>query len=188
MKKIVTAIASLAAFCAAQGEPATYAIDPLHTFVTYEALHLGTSTSRGRFGKSTGSIQFDRAGKTGKVDISVDIVSLSTGVPSLDKHLQAADFFNVETFPNARFVGDKFSFDGDKLVGIGGDLTLLGKTLPVTLRATQFNCYAHPFYKREACGGDFETTIERSRWGMGGLTNIASDKIRLLIQVESLKQ
>jgi polyisoprenoid-binding protein YceI len=188
MKKIATALACLATVCSARAEPTTYAVDPLHTFVTYEALHLGTSTSRGRFGKSTGSVQFDRTGKTGKVELTLDVAAISSGVPMLDKELQGPDFFNVQEFPSARFVGDGFSFDGDRLVSVAGALTMLGKTLPVTLTAHQFNCYMHPFYKREACGGDFETTIERSCWGMGRLTQIASDKVRLLIQVESLKQ
>ena len=47
----------------------TYAIDPTHTFVTFEIGHFGTSTNRGRWDKKEGTVQFDRAGRTGKVDI-----------------------------------------------------------------------------------------------------------------------
>ncbi len=70
-----------------------------------------------------------------------------------------------------------------------GTLTLLGKTLPVTLRAAQFNCYQNPMFKREVCGGDFETTLQRSQWGMGwGLNMGMPDTVRLLVQVEAVKQ
>jgi polyisoprenoid-binding protein YceI len=66
---------------------------------------------------------------------------------------------------------------------------LLGKTHPVTLKATNFNCYMNPMLKREVCGGDFETTIVRSQWGMGwGLNMGMPDNVRLVVQVEAIKQ
>jgi polyisoprenoid-binding protein YceI len=72
---------------------------------------------------------------------------------------------------------------------VAGTLTLLGKTLPVTLKATQFNCYLNPMFKREVCGGDFEATIQRSQWGMGwGLNMGVPDNVRLLVQVEAIRQ
>ncbi|MDP3223787.1 MAG: polyisoprenoid-binding protein, partial [Rubrivivax sp.] len=63
------------------------------------------------------------------------------------------------------------------------------KSNPVTLKASNFNCYNNPMFKREVCGGDFETTIQRSQWGLGyGLPVVAPDNVRLLIQVEAIKQ
>ena len=59
----------------------------------------------------------------------------------LDKHLQSADFFDAAKFPSAKFVGDKFVFNGDKVSEVAGTLTLRGKTMPVTLKASNFNCY-----------------------------------------------
>jgi polyisoprenoid-binding protein YceI len=65
---------------------------------------------------------------------------------------------------------------------------LRGVARPVTLTATRFNCYDNPILKREVCGGDFEATIQRSQFGMTyGLPGIP-DNIRLLIQVEAVKQ
>ena len=46
MKKTLVAAATLLA-SAVSAEPATFAIDPLHTIVTFEAVHFGTSTQRG---------------------------------------------------------------------------------------------------------------------------------------------
>jgi polyisoprenoid-binding protein YceI len=167
----------------------TYAIDPTHTFVIYEIGHFGTSTNRGRFDKKEGTVQFDRAAKTGKVEISFDLSGISTGVAALDKHLQGSDFFDIAKFPSARFVGDKFVFNGDKVVEASGMLTLRDKTAPVTLKASNFNCYTNPLFKREVCGGDFETTLKRSQWGMSwGLNMGFPDEVRLLIQVEAIKQ
>lgn len=181
----------LAALLAAAGlaHANTYSIDPTHTFVTFEASHFGTSTLRGRFDRKEGSVSFDKAAKTGKADITIDLASVSTGVAPLDTHLKSKDFFNAAETPTAKFVGETFSFSGEKVTEIAGSLTLLGKTLPVTLKATNFNCYTNPLFKREVCGGDFETTIARSQWGMNyGLNFGLPDSIRLLVQVEAVKQ
>lgn len=190
MTKTLLATALLAAAGFAQAQSATYSIDPTHTFVNFEANHFGTSTLRGRFDRKEGTVQFDRAGKSGKAEITIDIASVSTGVGPLDGHLKSKDFFDATTNPSAKFVSDKFSFNGDKVTEVSGTLTMLGKSNPVTLKATNFNCYQNPILKREVCGGDFETTIKRSQWGMNyGIADYGlPDNIRLLIQIEAVKQ
>jgi len=173
----------------AQAESATYAIDPTHTFVTFEINHFGASVNRGRFDKKEGTVQFDRAGKAGKVEISFDATSINSGTPAFDKHLQSADLFNAAQHPKITFVSDKFSFNGDKVSEVSGQLTLLGKTGPVTLKANQFNCYQSPMLKREVCGGDFEATIDRTQWGMNyGVDWGFAKNVRLVVQVEAVKQ
>lgn len=191
MRKTIFALAAAATLAAGavHAESATYAIDPTHTFVTFEISHFGASTNRGRFDKKTGSVEFDRAGKTGKVDLTIDASSVNSGTPQFDKHLKSADIFNAEAHPQIRFVSDKFTFDGDKVSEVAGQLTLLGQTHPVTLKATQFNCYQSPMLKREVCGGDFETTIDRSQWGLNYGVNFGFTKnVRLVVQVEAIKQ
>jgi polyisoprenoid-binding protein YceI len=188
MKNALLLTALLAAASAAQAQAATYTIDPTHTQVFFEAKHFGVSTNRGRWVQKDGTVTFDKAAKTGKVDLTIDMASVSTGIGPFDGHLKSKDFFAVEEFPTARFVSDKFVFNGDKVTSVNGELTLRGKTLPVTLNATSFGCYENPRLKREVCGGDFETTIQRSQWGMTyGLPGIP-DNVRLLIQVEAIKQ
>ena len=174
---------------AAQAEPVTYNIDPEHTWVIYEVLHFGTSTNRGRFGVKQGTVQIDRAAKSGKADITADMTAPQTGVPSLDQHLRTNNFFSASEFPTGKFVADKFEFDGDKVASLAGQLTLRGKTHPVTLKAVRFNCYQNPILKREVCGGDFEATVKRSLWGINwGLELGFPDDVRLLVQVEAIRQ
>ena len=153
---LATAAVAVLSSGVAQAEPATYAIDPSHTFATFQISHFGASVNRGRFDKKEGTVQFDRAGKSGKVDVSFDTSSINTGTPAFDKHIKSADMFNSEQHPTMRFVSDKFVFDGDKVSSVEGQLTMLGKTQPLTLKANQFNCYQSPMLKREVCGGDFE--------------------------------
>ncbi len=188
MKKPLVFAAILMGTGIAQAQAVTYAIDPSHTFVNFEVLHRGTSTVRGRFEKKEGSVSFDRAGKTGKAEITIDMKSVSTGVAALDKHLASADFFDVERHPTAKFVSDKFSFGGDRVAEVSGTLTLRGKSQPIALKASNFNCYDSPMLKREVCGGDFETMMVRSTYGiMYGLPG-TPDNVRILIQIEAIKQ
>ena len=187
---LVAAVAVCATFCVtARAENVTYVLDPSFTQVTFEVLHLGTSTLRGRFNRIEGHVTLDRAARSGNVSVTIDTTSISTGTAPFDGHLKSKDFFDVASFPTARFVGDKFTFDGDKITAVSGTLTLLGKTQPVTLKASRFNCYTSPMLKREVCGGDFETTLQRSQFGMAwGLQMGAPDDVRLLVQVEAIKQ
>ncbi|KPF68040.1 hypothetical protein IP84_11390 [beta proteobacterium AAP99] len=191
MKLLAAGLVAAAAFATsldASAQAVTYSVEPTHTFVTWEAKHFGTSTSRGRFDKKDGSITIDRTAKTGRAEITIQTASMNTGVAPFDKHLTSKDFFNSEQFPTAVFKGEKFTFEGDKVTAVEGTLTLLGKTNPVTLKATGFNCYQNPFFKREVCGGDFEATVKRSLYGMTyGLPGIPDD-IRLLIQIEAVRQ
>ena len=172
-----------------QAQSATYAVDPTHTFATFEISHFGASVNRGRFDKKEGTIQLDKAAKTGKVELTIDMTSINTGTAPFDKHLQSADIFDAAKYPTAKFVGDKFTFDGDKVVSVAGDLTIKGKTQPVTFKANQFACYQSPMLKREVCGGDFETTIDRTQWGMNyGVEWGFPKNVRLVVQIEAVKQ
>jgi polyisoprenoid-binding protein YceI len=182
------ALAGAGFVASAQAAPVVFKADPTHTFVTYETIHKGMSTNRGRFDKTEATITLDRAKKTGSVSVSIDPASVSTGVAAMDKHLQGADFFNIAKFPTVTFTGDQFTFDAKGQVSsVSGQLTMLGKALPVTLKAERFACASNPVSQQETCGGDFSTTIKRDQWGMSYALQYPgmSPDVRLVIQVEA---
>ena len=189
MNRLIAAAACAATLTAAQADGGNYAIDPTHTFVSVEVMHFGTSTQRVRFDRKEGAVQFDRASRSGRVEITIDMASVNSGVAPFDSHLRSKDVLDVAEHPTARFVGSRFSFTGDKVTEVAGTLTMRGRTHPVALKATRFNCYLNPIFKREVCGGDFEAVIQRSLWGVDhGLPAVAPDNVRLLVQVEAIKQ
>lgn len=189
MLKVLISALAVAGAVQAQAQTVTYATDPAHTFVTFEINHFGTSTNRGRFDRKAGVVRLDRTARTGSVELRIETASVNTGTPAFDKTLRGKDFFNSANHPSVRFVATDFSFDGDKVSQVSGQLTLLGKTHPVTLRATQFGCYENRVLRREVCGGDFETVIQRSHWGLNwGIAFGFADNVRLLIQVEAIAQ
>jgi len=167
---------------------ATYVIDPTHTFVIYEIGHYATSTNRGRFGIRSGTVRIDAGGSSGSIDITIDVASVSTGVDALDRHLQSREFFDVAAHPVARFAADRITFSNTKVTAAEGALTIKGVTRPMTLQGRRFNCYLSPELRRQVCGGDFETTVRRSEFGIDwGLGVGFDDEVRLLVQVEAVR-
>ena len=191
MKKLSLLVAALGFVAsAAHAESATYALDPSHSFASWEIPHFGTSTNRGRFNKTTGTVTIDKAAKTGSLDVTVDTTSLDTGTAAFTKHISSDEMLNVAAFPTSHLVASKFTFGADgKVTQIDGNLTLLGKTNPVVLKAQNYNCYMSPMVKREVCGGDFDSTIVRSQYGVSyGLNYGFPDSMKVVIQVEGVKQ
>ncbi|WP_313298336.1 YceI family protein [Diaphorobacter sp.] len=191
MRKMFFALAAVAIMTGtvAQAETATYAVDPTHTFATFEISHFGASVNRARFDKKEGTVELDKAAKTGKVELTLQIDSVNSGTAPFNKHLQSAEIFDAAKFPTAKFVGDKFTFDGDKVVSVAGNLTIKGVTQPVTFKANQFACYDSPMVKREVCGGDFETTIDRTAFGVDyGAAYGFPKNVRIVAQIEAIKQ
>ena len=166
----------------------TYTIDPVHSQPMFEARHMGFSQQRGSFAKSTGKITLDRAAKKGSVEIVIDTTSIRTYDPRLDEQMKSENFFNVAKYPTLTFKGNNVIFDGDRVVQVDGDLTLLGVTKPVSLKVANFVCGEHPTNKKPMCGAEATTTIMRSEWGMKyGLPKAVSDEIKLTIPIEAYK-
>jgi len=170
-------------------EPVNYRFDPTHTFVTFELLHFGTSTIRGRFGPLTGDAMLDRAQRRGRVQVEIDTATVSTGVAVLDARLKEADMLAVQAHPRAFLVAERFEFDeGGRVKSLRGELTLRGASLALELRALRFNCYTSPLLLVEVCGGDFEGSFLRSAAGITHSLPFVADTVRLLVQVEAIRQ
>lgn len=164
-----------------------YTIDPNHTWPMFEVNHLGFSTQRGRFDKSSGKITLDVAARQGSVDLVIETGSINMGFDKWNEHMKGGDFFNAVIFPSMRFTSDKFVFDGDKPVSAEGRLTLLGITKPVTLTISSFNCGSNPITHKAMCGANISTTIKRSDFGMKQFIPAVSDEVKIYSPVEAYK-
>lgn len=167
--------------------PESYTADPAHTYANFEVNHLGFSTARGMFTSTSGNIVLDRSARTGSIDITIDTASVYTGNAKRDEHLRGEDFFNVSQFPTMSFKSTKPRFHKDDLNGADGELTLLGKSRPVTLTVTSFACGQHPIAKKPVCGANAIATIKRSDWGMNAYVPAISDVVHLELQIEAFK-
>jgi len=183
----------LAAFLisAAFALPATaadsYTVDPAHTYPNFEINHLGFSTMHGRFGATNGKVVLDAMAKRGSIDITIDATSIDTGHAKRDTHLKSDEFFNVGKFATLTYKATKLNFNGDKLTGADGDLTLLGVTKPVSLTVTSFNCGPHPMNKKPMCGANATAMIKRSDFGLSAYLPAIGDEVKISIEVEAVK-
>ncbi|MEN9657806.1 MAG: hypothetical protein RL571_1271 [Pseudomonadota bacterium] len=168
--------------------PVVYNLEPSHTYPSFELSHMGFSIQNGRFDKSSGTITLDAEKKTGAVDISIDTRSLNSGWEKRDAHVKGPDFFNSEKFPAMTFKSNKLVFEGEKLVAVDGNFTLLGVTKPLTLAVSNFKCAMHPMMKKQACGANATASIKRSEFGMSTYVPNIGDDVKLSIAVEAVAQ
>ena len=185
------AIAAMAALAIATPAAAAdiYVSDPPHTSAFFETGHLGISWVRGRFKDVDAKISLDRAAKQGTIEAVIKTATVDTAHEARDKHVRSEDYLDVEKFPTMTFKSSKLKFDGDRLVGADGELTLMGVTRPVTLDVPFFRCIQHPANKRDMCGADVRATIKRSDFGAKrGVGTPMADEVKIAIQIEAYKQ
>lgn len=187
--RIAAALALSAAFAgSALAAPETYVIDNSHTFPRFSYNHLGYSTQLSQFNKTEGKIVFDKAAKTGAVEVVIDARSVSTGSAVFNEHIQGEDFLDTAKHPTASFKSTQVKFDGDKPVAIEGQLTLKGVTRPVTLTVTGFQAMPHPMLKKDAIGANASTTVKRTDFNMGKYAPYVSDEVTITLSLEAVKQ
>jgi len=183
-----TFVLSAAVTAPAFAAPATYGVEPNHSYPRFSYTHLGFSTQQSRFDKTTGTVVYDKEGKAGSVDITIDTRSVNTGSALFNQHIQGEDFLDTAKYPTVTFKSSKVVFDGDKPVSIEGDLTMKGVTKRVTLTVTRFLAAPHPIQKKDTIGADAYTIVKRTDFNMGKYAPAVSDDVRIDIAIEALKQ
>lgn len=165
----------------------TYLVDPHHTYPSLEFSHMGISTWRGKFNKTSGTIVLDGKAKTGSADIAVDPASIDFGHDKMNEHALGPDWLHTEKYPEMTYKG-AIKYRGDVPASIDGQLTLRGVTKPLSLKINSFKCIEHPMLKKQVCGADAEGVLHRADYGMTKYAEGEAGKVWLRIQVEAIKQ
>ena len=181
-------LVSAAATSPALAAPQTYVVDSTHTFPSFSYSHFGMSTQVSKFDKTTGTVTLDKEAKTGAVDITIDMKSVSTGYATFDEHIQGEDFLDTAKYPTATFKSTKVIFEGDKPAKVEGNLTLKGVTKPVTLTVTSFQAMPHPMLKKDAIGANAYTVVKRSEFNAGKYAPYVGDEVRIDLAIEAIKE
>lgn len=165
-----------------------YRIDPAHTYPAFAVDHLGFSLQRGRFDRTSGTLELDAEARTGQVHIRIDVASLSSGDEERDKRLKGDSFFDAATYPFIEFVSTGVDWTGEYPSAVTGDLTLHGVTRPVTLTISRFKCGFHLFNLGRACGAEASLTLKRSDFGMDRWLSAVGDDVDITIQMEAVRE
>jgi polyisoprenoid-binding protein YceI len=186
MNRIV--LASMAALVGASAfaAPVTYTLDPAHTYPSFSADHFGgLSVWRGKFNSTSGKVVYDKDAKSGSIDVNVDMNSINFGMPKLDEHAKSAEMFDSAKYPTATFSGKFTKFNGSAPAEAQGTLTMHGVTKPVTLKIDSFKCMPSPMTKKEVCGVEVSSTINRADFGVNyGDKYGFNQEVKLQIQAE----
>jgi polyisoprenoid-binding protein YceI len=164
-----------------------YTFDPAHTYVLWHVNHFGFSDLSGK-SMANGHIAFDeKIPQDSKVNVTITMADLVTGIPKLDTHLKSADFFNVTKFPVATFVSDKVEMTTPDTADIYGTLNLHNVSKSVVLKAKLNKSGIHPMSKKKSLGFTATTELKRSDFGVGLHSPDVSDTVKIEIQAEAYK-
>src|SRR5262245_55626622 len=141
-------------------------IDLAHSGIGFSIRHMVVSRVRGRFGKFTGTILLDPDDLTrSSVEVTIDASSIDTGTPQRDAHLRAADFFDVEAFPELRFRSKRIEKVDDAGYRVIGDLTIRDVTREVPLEVEYGGRGKDP-WGNERIGFVARATLDRKDFGL----------------------
>lgn len=168
---------------------ATLKVDGSHSGVVYRISHLGVSNFWGTFDKVDGTFSFDPANpQSGSFNITIDAESIDSNNAQRDGHLKSPDFFNTKQFPTITFKSTGIKKAGENFE-LTGDLTLLGKSKPITAKLQ----YLGEGDKGERfgyrAGVEATFTFKRSDFGMkyGIEGNVLGDDVMVIVSLEGIK-
>ena len=189
LKKTLATLAIGSALLSANVMAADYVVDKegQHAFVDFKISHLGYSYITGTFKDIDGKFSFDAAKpEDSKIEFNVNTASVFTNHAERDKHIASADFLNASKFGKATFVSTSVKSTGANTADVTGDLTLLGVTKPVVVKATFLGEGKDPWGGYRA-GFEGTTTIKRSDFGKQKDLGPKSDAVELYISFEGVK-
>jgi len=165
-----------------------YKIDPAHSSATFTVRHLMISNVPGRFANVTGTIVYDENDVSkSSVTATIPTNTINTDNDGRDKHLRSADFFDVEKYPEMKFVSKKVEKRGNQLVAIG-DLTIKDVTKQVELpfevvkAKTPFGVVVGATGATKINRKDFNILWSRTMDGGGA---VVSDEVKIEFSVEA---
>jgi polyisoprenoid-binding protein YceI len=93
------------------------------------------SVVTGKFTDFSGTVTFDPAQlERSRVEATISVKSIDTGIAARDHHLLAADFFDADKYPTISFRSTSVQLISEQIADVHGDLSMHGKTLPTIIR------------------------------------------------------
>jgi polyisoprenoid-binding protein YceI len=154
--------------------PGSWRVDPTRSTVGWSVKHLGVQTVAGSFTAFAGELSGDRASGT------VAAESVRTDDEQRDRFVRSNEFLDADAFPELQF--EATVVDGEP-TELDGELTIAGKTLPVTLTAEQVSSSDSAVELR------LRGTVKRRAYGlrftqaMGAADRSVSDEVHLALDL-----
>ena len=167
-------------------------IDPSHSRLGFSTRHAMVSRVRGAFNDVSGSADIADDLADSKAEVIIQTASVDTRSEGRDEHLRSADFFDVETYPEIRFVSSAIDEVDEGSYIVTGELTIRDMTKTVSVPLELIGVDTDPFGNLRA-GLEGSRRIDRKDWGVTWNTKLdsggvlVSDKITLEFELSLIK-
>ena len=165
-----------------------YRIDPEHVFVTFKVDHFGFANYVGRFNEVDGALEFNaEAPEKSTLTIVIAAASVDTSNKFVDAQLKGPSFFNVENFPEIKFVSTEIEPVSKETARVTGDLILVGTSKTAVLNVVLNGAGTNPITLAETIGFSANMEIKRSDFGLTAWLPAVGDGVMLDIEAEFLR-
>ncbi|MFT3805817.1 YceI family protein [Arenimonas sp.] len=165
-----------------------YRLDPVHTRVAFQVSHAGFSNPVGSFSGVQGELRFDPDDwASSRVEVRIPLATLSLGDADWQKRILDPTFFDAERYPTATFRSLRVEKIDDTHGRLHGELTLHGKTQPVSLDFVFNALKRHPLTFRRTAGFSASGTLRRGDFGIDAWKNLVGDEVKLIIEAEAIR-
>jgi polyisoprenoid-binding protein YceI len=162
-----------------------YAIDPVHSSVTFKAEHMGISWVHGRFNEFSGIVVYDKATPAkSSFEMTIKAGSVDSGNKQRDAHLANADFFDAKQFANITFKSTSVKPAKDDLE-VEGDFTMHGTTKKIKFLLKGGK--EADMRGKKVVGFWTDLTLKRSEYGMKEMPGLG-DEVPVSISFEAGKK
>ncbi|PCC52740.1 polyisoprenoid-binding protein [Brevibacterium aurantiacum] len=150
------------------------------------------SRVRGAFNDVSGSADIADDLADSKAEVIIQTASVDTRSEGRDEHLRSADFFDVETYPEIRFVSSAIDEVDEGSYIVTGELTIRDMTKTVSIPLELIGVETDPYGELRA-GLEGSRRIDRKDWGVTWNTKLdsggvlVSDKITLEFELSLIK-
>jgi polyisoprenoid-binding protein YceI len=144
--------------------------------------------SKGEFKRFSANVQFDVSNlATSTAEVVIEIASVDTGNRDIDTELKRPKWFDVQKFPDGRFVASSFRAKGGKAYEAVARLTLRDVTREIVLPFTLDIGPDGGNPGQETARASGELTISRAQFGIGQAewtdTQIVGDEVQVRIEI-----
>jgi polyisoprenoid-binding protein YceI len=140
----------------------TYAVDPVHSSISFAITHNGVATFRSGFDSYEARLN---GGDAPRLEGSVDVGSVQIDEAQLKGHLLSPDFFDAGRFPQLRFESTELSVEDDGSVTLHGELEIHGEKREVEASG-KFGRLGADLGGSSRVGLSLAATVDRRSFGL----------------------
>jgi polyisoprenoid-binding protein YceI len=164
-------------------KPGTF--DPDHTAAQFSVRHMGISTVRGGFDKTTGTVSYDPVDPSKLfIDATIDTATVNTRVQMRDSDLRSLKYLDVAKYPAMTFKSTRTEVVGAGKFRITGDLTIRGVRRQAVLDVEGPSDAIKDPMGNVRMGASATTIINGNDFGLTTMRGMIGDEIQIVLDVE----